>query len=488
MDETVVSFPNDTVVIEFEPIDMGNNSVVLKGKGVLLGRINSNSVFVSEDRKKTLPLLLDETSLQNESVYAFPVSLEELKKEFHDDNLDNLLTAYYTKINQNMIIGIKENGSITLFSKEYGEMAPGIGGVLYKKREETKLEPISLVAPAPSKQEQVKRDLAHIDNLDLEKYLKERIFNNDENIEDIVTTIVNNYNATCAEDVEAILAVGPTGSGKTRTFELISEYLGVPLTIYDCNSLTSAGYVGKDIDDILLAAYHNSGRDMSVATKSIIVLDEIDKLASRGLEVKDSGVQFALLKLLDGYKYSVAPQRNQKPIEFDSSFVSFVGLGAFPEVYAAKKKKSGLSKIGFSTTAPGEKYDEQHVVITEDDIVQYGGLLAELVGRFSNQIAFPKLTKDDIRNIILHSKDSQFLRKIEKYQRLYHTSVEYDDAFIEALVEGAFAKNVGGRSIKKIVAYTFKKADRAILSLDKDKPKVLKLTADTVTDNRRFSI
>ena len=490
MDETVVSYPNDMVVLEFTPIDLGNNSIVLRPEGVHLGKINAAGVFITEDRSKTLTLLDDEASLSNNTVYAFPITIDELKKEFQDDNLDNLLTSYYTKVNQNMIVGLKENGKVSLFSKSYGEIAPGIGGVLFKKREETILQPVVLQARpnTATPETRLKQDLAHIDNLDLERYLKERIFNNDENIEDIVTTIVNNYAATDAEDVEAILALGPTGSGKTRTFELISQYLGVPLTIYDCNSLTSAGYVGKDIDDILLAAYHNSGKSLDVAQKSIVVLDEIDKLASRGLDVKDSSVQFALLKLLDGYKYSVAPQRNAKPIEMDSSFMTFVGLGAFPDVYNAKKKKSGKMSIGFGTAAKDEQYDEQHVIITEDDIVKDGGLLAELVGRFSNQIVFPKLTKEDIRNIILHSKDSYFLRKIDRFQRMYNTQVVYDEDFIEALVEGAFAKNVGGRSIKKMVAYTFKKADRAVLSLDREKPKVLQLTKDTVTDNTRFSL
>ena len=97
--------------------------------------------------------------------------------------------------------------------------------------------------------------------------------------------------------------------------------------------------------------------------------------------------------------------------------MTFVGLGAFPDVYNAKKKKSGKMSIGFGTAAKDEQFDEQHVIITEDDIVKDGGLLAELVGRFSNQIVFPKLTKEDIRNIILHSKDSYFLRKIDRFQK-----------------------------------------------------------------------
>ncbi len=489
MNDTIVSQPNDYVVLEFTPIDMGNNSFVLRGEGVLLGKITSSGLFVSEDRTKKLPLLEDEASLEKKRVYAFPISLEELKKEFRDDNIDNLLTSYYTKVNQNMLIGLKEKGKVTIFSKSYGELAPGMGGVLFKKRDNN-VKPVISLAPmlADSPKTQLAKDLAHIDNIDLENYLKERIFNNDDNIEDIVTTIVSNYAATDAEDVEAILALGPTGSGKTRTFELISQYLGVPLTIYDCNSLTSAGYVGKDIDDILLAAFNNSGKDINVAQKSIVVLDEIDKLASRGLDVKDSSVQFALLKLLDGYRYSVAPSRNAKPIEIDSSYMTFVGLGAFPDIYNAKKKTSGGSKIGFATAVEVKKSEDQHVEITEDDIVKHGGLLAELVGRFSNQIVFPKLTEEDIRNIILHSKDSYFLRKIDRFERLFNTTVSYDDDFIDALVQGAYAKNVGGRSIKKMVAYTFKKADRAVLSLDREKPKVLRLTRETVTDNSRFSL
>ncbi len=484
MDKTITSYPNDMVVIEFQPLDLGNNSIILKGVGVLLGKIDSSGLFLSEDGKKKLPLVDNKNALENGHVYAFPVSLEELKVEFHDDNLDNLLTSYYTKINRDMVIGLREKGQVSLFCKSYGEVAPGIGGDLYKRRDDT-VRSIATPAPAIIKSSGDKKTLDKIDNIALENHLKARILHNDENIEDIVTTIVGNYEATSPEDVEAILCLGPTGSGKTRTFELISEYLGVPLTIFDCNLLTSAGYVGKDIEDVMLAALNSAGKDPARAEKSIVVLDEIDKLASKGLDVKDSGVQQALLKLLDGYRYSVSPNRSARPIEIDSSFMTFAGLGAFPDVYAAVQKKNG-GKMGFGAAVTQD--EQPQVVITEDDIVKHGGLLAELVGRFPNMILFPKLGKGDIKDIILHSQDSYFLRKVEKYARLYHAQVSYDDSFIDALVEGAYAKNVGGRSIKKIVAYTFKKADRAILSLDRTTPKVLRLTADTVTDNRKFSL
>ena len=206
-----------------------------------------------------------------------------------------------------------DKGNIEIFRAPYSKISENIGGTLSKRyelgEEKKDLSPIII-----NSEKKEKTFLDDIDSFELETYLKSRIFENDDILEDIATTIAMNYRAKRKEDVESMLSIGPTGSGKTETYKLIAEYLNVPLTIYDCNLLTSAGYVGKDIDDVLREVVINSGRDLNKAAKSILVFDEIDKIASRGMDVKDLAVQYLLLKVMDGNSYTFQMEKNGKNI------------------------------------------------------------------------------------------------------------------------------------------------------------------------------
>ena len=297
-----------------------------------------------------------------------------------------------------------------------------------------------------------------------------------------------NYAAKNANEVEAMLSIGPTGSGKTETYKLIAEYLGVPLTLYDSTSITAAGYVGKDIDDVLKTVYNNAGGDRQKAEKSILVFDEIDKLAMHGSDVKDEQVQYALLKVLDGHKYNVSLEKGGKSVDLDTSFMTIAGLGAFPEIFAQKKKNKN-NKIGFSSSSETED-DLDLLTVTTEELVKFG-MLAELIGRFTNQYVYKELTKDNLRRILLESKNSPLILKANRYLTEFNTQLIHDDSFIEAIVERAFEKKTGGRSLNSLIKQTLKKCDRELLSMrahDGDKPKVLRLTGDTVENHRRFTI
>ena len=480
MENIVTSYPNDKVVIEFEPVYIKKDTYVLKPNAVTLGRMNNDDEFIRESDGTIVYEANSLKALSGSMVYSFLTTLESLKEKYSDDNIDRLLFSYYKDICEDIIFAIVDNGKVTITSN-----------TTETKKEATPNK--SLVA-APSiitNPTSLSDRLKSIDNEALEAYLKARIFHNDDNLEDISTTIAMNYRAKNPENVESILSVGSTGSGKTRTFELISEYLSVPLTIFDCNQLTSAGYVGKDIDDILISAYNNAERNVDLAQHGIVILDEIDKLAAKGLDVKDSSVQNALLKFLDGYKYSVTPVKNGRSVDIDTSFMTIAGLGAFPDVFD-KKKVVSKRRIGFSQDSlEPEKQNEQQIIVTPNDLIEYGGLLAELVGRFNGLYTFKTLTKEDLRHILVGSQDSPLLNKINVYSEEFGAQVIYTDDYIDAIVEEAFAKKVGGRSLKAAILKSFKKADRAMLhesALHPDRKMVLKLTGETVADNRKFTI
>ena len=487
------SAPNDMMAIICTRVDNGNNTYTVVPHAVSFGRIE-NDLFYPENNADPINSIEDTKSIQNkeiENFYLFPKKIEEVQKMYNCTSLNVLAMSYYTDIQKKVILALNEGGYIQVVSDDLDNFMADICRDNVKAlnaNDYTYTETEFKSCPELFTTASGEVDLTRIDNFAMESYIKERIFENDETIEDICTTVAMNYAAKQARDIEAMLSIGPTGSGKTETYKLIAEYLGVPLTIYDSTSITAAGYVGKDIDDVLKTVYVNSNGDKAKAEKSILVFDEIDKLAMRGSDVKDEQVQNALLKVLDGHKYSVSLEKGGKSVEIDTSFMTIAGLGAFPDIFK-NKKKSKNNKIGFSS---GEVESEETdlLTVTTEELVKFG-MLAELIGRFSDTYVYKELTKDNLKRILLESKNSPLLLKINRYLTDFNTSVEYDEGFIDAIVEKAYAKHTGGRALKRIVAESLKKCDRELLSLrahDGDKPKTLKLTKDTVENHKRFTI
>ena len=486
------SSPNDMVAIICERIDNGNDTYTLLPNAVSFGRVENN-MFYPEDNTQALPNVEDTKAISNpelKTFYVFARPIDELQQFYNVTNLNMLAVCYYTDVQKRVILALNEGGYIQVVSDELDNF---MGDIFVEQKTAAKANDILLpskeikIYPSVLTKANGEMDLTHIDNFAMEKYLKERIFENDDIIEDICTTIAMNYAAKNREEIESLLSIGPTGCGKTETYKLIAEYLGVPCTIYDCNSLTAAGYVGESVEDVIKKVYANSGGDKTLAEKSILVLDEIDKLAMRGSDVKEEKVQDALLKLLDGYEYTISAEKGGKAINIDTSFMTKAGLGAFPDIYDKKKK----AKVGF--TAPGAKEEEveEEIEITTEDLVKFG-MLAELIGRFNDPFLYSALTNDSFVRILKQSKSSPILFRKNRYLEEFNTTLDVEDEFLYAIVEKALKKKTGARSLKKVVNSTFKKVDRELIYLRNtgklDKPKVLKLTPDTVQDNRRFTV
>lgn len=484
MQESIVSMPCDKIAIICEKNNNRNNTYTILPIEVTIGKITKDGFFVSENGKYKVPSIKDIRYIDDENTkysYVFADSIENIKAKYSSiEDLSMVMYNYLKDTASNLNIALKCNDEVRIYTTSYENISPEIGG-----------ETIKRITEEPIKKEQKSNEIiipkveasSIIDSIGLEKYLKERIFENDDILEDIVTTIAMNYRATDRLDIESILSIGPTGSGKTATFKAIAEFLGVPLTIYDCNLLTSAGYVGKDMDDVMREVYYSSGKDIRKAEKSILVFDEIDKLAMRGNDVKDAAVQYSLLKLLDGYRYTFEVVKNGPQVSIDSSFMTIGGLGAFPDIFL-KKEKDG--NMGFN---PDPK--KKDIIITDDDLVEFG-MLAELIGRLNNIHTYKELDKDGLRRILLESKNSPLLRKIERYKREFNTDISYEDAFIDVIIEKAYKKKAGGRGLAKLIASTFKKADRELtreLQMGKTQvPRKLVLTQETVYNNRNFKL
>lgn len=499
MSKNVLSEPNDKIAIICTRYDNKNNTFTITPLEIALGKLDENGYFNSENGEYHLPCIEHYDSLVDpniEKFYAFLGTYEDLSSSYKLDDVEHVMAKYYIDIASKLLIALVDNGIVRIYDTEYANVSEEIKGAISKRYEEApdvdgEIED-DMVPNDTDLSEQAhittKGDLELIDNEALERYLKERILGNDEIIEDIVTTIAMNYSATNPKDVKAMLSIGPTGSGKTETFNLIAEYLGVVLTIFDCTQLTASGYVGKDIDDICRKVYYKCGKNSTVAAKSILCLDELDKIAGRGNDVTDVNVQYELLRFIEGAEYTFELEKrgtsNPGTGTIDTSFMTIAGCGAFSEIFEKKKKKN---KLGFANSS-----DEEFspIEVMPEDLLNYG-FIDQFMGRFRLVNQYRELDKDLLKDILLTSKNSPLLRKVARYQEQFKTVLGWDDDFIMALVEYALLQKNGARGLSKAVDRTFTKLDRALyteLRHGNTSERKLILTSDIVENPRKFSL
>ncbi|MDE6292077.1 MAG: AAA family ATPase, partial [Bacilli bacterium] len=327
-------------------------------------------------------------------------------------------------------------------------------------------------------------DLDNIDKNALASYVKSHIFENDSVIDDIVTTIAMNYSAKRKEEVKSMLSIGNTGCGKTATYELISEYLGVPFTIFDCTNMSASGYQGDSVSDLVRAIYRNAKDKPQLIGKSIVVLEEFDKIAARGFGVTDINVQHELLKFLDGYIYHITSDKvlsAGNEISVDTTFMTKAGLGAFEELF--EKNLREARGMGFAAWNSGP------IEITDKDINDFG-MTKQIIRRFLLTFLYKDLSYDDLRHILTTSKGSPLVIAQERYIRDFNTILEYTSDYVDAVVEYSLKIKSGAGGLKKAVAKSLIKADSAVydraLTSDKSQKRLL-ITAETVANPCKFT-
>ena len=239
----------------------------------------------------------------------------------------------------------------------------------------------------------------------------------------IVSNIYNNDN-----DIQKsnILLIGPTGSGKTLIAKTIAKMLDLPFAIADATSLTEAGYVGEDVENILLKLIQNANWNIPLAERGIIFIDEIDKIANKSdsasitRDVSGEGVQQALLKIIEGTEANVPPQGgrkhpNQEYIKINTNNILFICGGAFDGIEKIIKQRLGKKSIGFNKTTILNEDSEYLKYLDSQDIVKYG-LIPEFVGRLPIISCLNKLTEEDMINILSKPKNSL----VNQYQKLFN--------------------------------------------------------------------
>ena len=262
-----------------------------------------------------------------------------------------------------------------------------------------------------------------------------------------------------------ILLIGPTGSGKTLLAQTLAKILNVPLAIADATTVTEAGYVGDDVENVLLKLIKAADYDIELAQRGIIYIDEIDKIARKSentsitRDVSGEGVQQALLKIIEGTVSSVPPQGgrkhpNQEMIEIDTTNILFIVGGAFAGLENKIKSRLNKKQIGFGLSNDKTQLDEMSIFehVLPEDIRKFG-ISPELIGRLPVITALSELNKEALKSILTVPKNA-IVKQYKKYFELEGVDLIFEDEAIDEIADLALKRKIGARGLRSIIENT----------------------------------